>query len=380
MPEKSIKPICFYLPQFHTIPENDEAYGEGFTEWTNVKKAKPLFKNHNQPRVPLNYNYYCLLDYQVMKKQAELAKSYGIYGFCYYHYWFKNGKKLLEKPVEMMLKNKQIDIPYCLCWANENWTRRWDGGDNGIIIEQNYGDFNDLKHHIDYLCEYFSDSRYICIDNKPLFLIYKPELIPGLKKVIKFIRNRVKENGFDGIKIAVQYPKFILDEGKISCFDYLIEFEPQYIHSYFQYEKRNPAQKFIKKTLLNVGFDKCVKHIEKKRILLKTFNNLEKLDYCDYDEYWLKILNHRIQNKKMIAGAFVDWDNTPRNVNGRVFTNVSPEKFEKYLKQYKSKISKEYDSEFLFINAWNEWAEGAYLEPDEKNGYAYLEALKRALN
>ena len=135
------KVIAFYLPQYHTIPENDASYGKGFTEWTNVKKASPLFKNHNQPRVPEKNNYYNLLDTEVMIGQAELAKKYGIYGFCYYHYWFKNGKKLLEKPLEAMLKDKRVDIPFMLCWANENWTRKWDGGNNEIIVEQDYGDY-----------------------------------------------------------------------------------------------------------------------------------------------------------------------------------------------------------------------------------------------
>ena len=379
MLKKTIKPICFYLPQFHTIPENDTAYGYGFTEWTNVKKAKPLFEGHNQPRVPLNNNYYCLLDPQIMKEQAKLAKSYGVYGFCYYHYWFKDGKKLLEKPIEIMLNDSHIDIPFCLCWANENWTKRWDGGDHGVIVEQDYGDFHDLKNHVDYLCEFFADHRYICMNDKPLLLIYKPELIPNLKKVIRYIRKRLKENGFKGINIAVQYPKFILDGGKQSLFDYFIEFEPQFIHSYMQDLNRKHTQKLIKKILLDIGLDKFVKHIEDKHIQQYKIHNTVTLDCCNYDKYWLHILNHKVINKKMIPGAFVDWDNTPRNINGRMFTGVSPVKFENYLRLYKYKIMKEYNSEFLFINAWNEWAEGAYLEPDTKNGYAYLEALQRAI-
>lgn len=379
MENKKIKPICFYLPQYHTIPENDEAYGKGFTEWTNVKKAVPLFDGHNQPRVPLDNNYYCLLDSDVMKNQAKLAKKYGVYGFCYYHYWFKNGKKLLEKPLEIMLNDSSINMPFCLCWANENWTRRWDGGDNGIIVEQDYGDFNDLKNHIDYLCNFFSDERYIYIDEKPVLVLYKPELIPNLKKTISYIRKRVKENGFKGVCIIVQYPKFILDGGNLGLFDYFIEFEPQYIHSFIENEKRGFIQKKVKSIMISMGLNKLVKKIEDKRIKAYNSSHSTKLDKCDYDEYWENIVNHKIQNSKMLAGAFVDWDNTPRNVNGRVFLNANPEKFRKYMKKYAKKINEEYAKEYLFINAWNEWAEGAYLEPDTKNGYGYLEALKDSL-
>ena len=180
----NIKVIAFYLPQFHAIPENDKSYGKGFTEWTNVKKAKPLFADHNQPRVPLNQNYYDLLEQGVMKNQADLAKKYGVYGFCYYHYWFADGKKLLEKPLETMLTDKSVDIPYCICWANENWTRRWDGGNNEVIVEQNYGDRANITRHAQYLTQFFKDERYIKEDGRPLLLIYKPELIIRCRKYI----------------------------------------------------------------------------------------------------------------------------------------------------------------------------------------------------
>ena len=244
------KVIAFYLPQYHTIPENDASYGKGFTEWTNVKKASPLFKNHNQPRVPEKNNYYNLLDTEVMIGQAELAKKYGIYGFCYYHYWFKNGKKLLEKPLEAMLKDKRVDIPFMLCWANENWTRKWDGGNNEIIVEQDYGDYEDLKKHIDYLCDFFRDERYIKIDGKPVFVIYKPEIIPNIKKVIGFIRKRVKENGFSGIVIMSQYPDYFFACKKSDLLDYHIQFEPKFIQDY-EIERMNLKRRKLKHFMLS---------------------------------------------------------------------------------------------------------------------------------
>lgn len=377
--KKKIRPICFYLPQFHTLPENDTAYGKGFTEWSNVKKATPLFNNHNQPRVPLNMDYYCLLDEGVMESQVAMAKAYGIYGFCYYHYWFKNGKKLLEKPLEKMLQNSKIDMPFCLSWANENWTKRWDGGNNEVIVEQDYGDIEDLNHHVDYLCQFFKDNRYIKINGSPILLIYKPELIPHLKKYIFHIRKRAQKNGFSDIKLIVQYPKFILDGGMLHLFDYYVEFEPQFIESYLQDIQRNRIQRKVKKFMIDAGLRLIVNEIEDKRVKSCMKAAEKKLIHRNYDDDWENILSHPVADPKQIAGAFVDWDNTPRNHLGKVYDGVTPEKFRLYMTCLLQKIRKEYTPQLLFINAWNEWAEGTYLEPDQKNGYSYLEGLKYAL-
>lgn len=161
---KGVKLIAFYLPQFHAIPLNDQCWGKGFTEWTNVRKAQALFSGHDQPKIPLDLNYYDLMDDQVKIWQSNLAKKYGIFGFCYYHYWFKHGEKLLEKPAEQMLKNKKIEIPFCFCWANENWSKNWDGGDQEIIMEQDYGGKEEWERHFQYLLNFFQDERYITVD------------------------------------------------------------------------------------------------------------------------------------------------------------------------------------------------------------------------
>lgn len=374
-----IKAIAFYLPQFHTIPENDAAYGAGFTEWTNTKKAKPLFDGHNQPRTPLDEDYYCLLDDGVMERQAALAKQYGVYGFCYYHYWFKNGKKLLEKPLEAMLHNPAVDIPFCLCWANENWSKRWDGGNNEVIVEQDYGDQADLQQHVDYLCEFFRDPRYIKENGAPLLLLYKPELIPNLKTVVRTIRRRAKENGFPDVKLIVQYPKFYFDGAGLGLFDAFIQFEPRFIQDYENDVNRSAMKKRIKTALLKLGLTGLVGRVEKKLGAKAVGTATAQLTIREYDRDWDAILRYPVTDKRMIAGAFVDWDNTPRNKNGLCYTGASPAKFERYMTQLADKIHREYAYPYVFVNAWNEWAEGAYLEPDQKNGYGYLEALARAL-
>lgn len=373
-----MKAIAFYLPQFHAIPENDNAYGKGFTEWTNTKKAKPLFDGHYQPRTPLGQNYYCLLDDGVMEKQASMAQEYGIYGFCYYHYWFKNGKKLLEKPLELMLHNPKIDIPFCLCWANENWSKRWDGGNNEVIVEQDYGDLDDLNNHVDYLCEFFKDPRYIRENDTPILLIYKPEIIPNLKAVVSSIRKRVRYNGFRNVKLIVQYPKFYFDGANMNLFDAYVQFEPRFIQDYESNLQRSAIKKKLKSAMLNAGFSNFVDTIERKLGERAVANGKTGLTIRDYDKDWQMILDYPVTDKRMIAGAFVDWDNTPRNRNGLCYIGATPEKFGNYMTQLVEKVNKEYESKYIFINAWNEWAEGAYLEPDEKNGYGYLEALQRA--
>ena len=368
------KVIAFYLPQYHVIPENDKAYGVGFTEWTNVRKARPLYEGHNQPRIPEDGNYYSLLSKEVMIEQASLAKQYGVYGFCYYHYWFKNGKKLLEKPIEMMLKTPEIDIPFCLCWANENWTKRWDGGNNEVIVEQDYGDISDLNNHIDYLCEFFKDERYIRIDGKPLLLIYRPELIPNLSRMVKIIRERVKKNGFSGIVLATQHPDYYFAFKNKDFFDYYVQFEPLFIQSY-EIEKKGLLKSKIKHFLLSHNMRTVFISLQREYQKRKK----RELVHRDYDKDWQSIIDYPVDDKKLIAGAFVDWDNTPRNQKGIVYDGTSVEKFRTYFKKLVVKVQEEYSTDYIFINAWNEWAEGAYLEADEKNGLGFLNAIKDSL-
>ncbi len=384
------KVIAAYLPQFHTIPENDQWWGKGFTEWTNTKKAKPLFDGHYQPRTPLNENYYCLEDVTVMEKQAELAKKYGIFGFCYYHYWFKNGKKLLEMPVENMLKDKKVDIPFCLCWANEHWTRNWDGGNKEIIAEQDYGTKNDWEQHFQYFLEFFKDERYITYDGKPLLILYKPEIIPALNYMIQYWKKRMKQEGFPGLivirQLPVTYYRNLYDDSNI---DYTIKFEPiaawtfDGIANGLNPVEKNRAKIVLQRKLKGLLYAKAnglfnlyhTSRVNKQNTDIDS-NRGQELEIMDFDEKWDTILNKEPYNDTLINGAFTSWDNTARNLNGKVVHGSTPQKFEKYMTELLKKPS---PMDMIFMNAWNEWAEGAYLEPDEKYGYAYLEALNHAL-
>lgn len=377
-----MKIIAFYLPQFHEIPENDEWWGKGFTEWVNVKKAKPLFEGHEQPRVPYNSNYYNLLDDEVKIWQAETAKKYGIYGFCYYHYWF-NGRMVLEKPMEQMLANKKIDIPFCICWANEPWTKAWVGR-NEVILPQFYGGKKEWEEHFDYLYPFFSDDRYIKIDGKPLMVIYRAEVITNLNDMLDFWNELAKEKGLPGVTYAYQDITFDLMNGKDdSRFDYNIEFQPSY--SWNDMNSQSSLKSSRLWAFLRSVKRKAYTFFEKKKgfDLERYFGNAKKngtLTKVDYDEAWKAILTHIPDSEKNIPGAFVGWDNTPRKQeNGRVYVGDTPEKFQKYMVQQIQRAKNVYHKDIIFMYAWNEWAEGGYLEPDERTGYKNLEAIRNAL-
>lgn len=343
------KIITFYLPQYHSIPENDKWWGKGFTEWTNTKKAKPLFKGHSQPKTPLNDKYYNLLDVKDQEWQAQLAKSYDIYGFCYYHYWF-NGQLLLEKPMENMLKNKNIDLPFCISWANEPWSRAWDGKDKEVLMPQNYGDKDDWENHFNYLLNFFIDERYIKINNKPLMLIYRTDNIDNCDQMIENWNELAKNNGFEGIYIVETLNSF-QNKPSTEHSQAVVEFEPMLTMRHYL-------------PIIKQG----------KRFLYKKMKNL---DLIDYDYVWKRIINKETSyEKNKFFGAFVSWDNTARKgKKGLIINNSTPEKFGYYLKKQIIKAENE-NSEFVFVNAWNEWAEGTYLEPDDNHKYEYLEKIK----
>ncbi len=376
-----MKLIAFYLPQFHRFPENDVWWGEGFTEWTNVKKAERLFPWHNQPRIPYKNNYYNLDKNfrETMMWQINIAKKYGLYGFCFYHYWFKNGKKLMEKPIEKFLEDKSLDIPFCLSWANEPWTRAWDGSTKEIIMPQEYGNEIEWKQHFEYLMAFFKDKRYIKVNNKPMILIYRLELIPRLDEMLSLWIRLATEAGFPGLYIVSQGSVYGITQNKSLYIDDYILYEPGYTHVEFSRKGRNLKKQILTSPCiwLTVSIQTVKRYISTKlKIKSVTMNTT----ILNYDIFWKHILNRKYNNH-MIPGAFVDWDNSPRRgKNGaRIFKGATPKKFEKYMRKLIKKTKKETDKDMIFIDAWNEWAEGTYLEPDIKNGYGYLKALKAAL-
>lgn len=354
--DNKVKIVAFHLPQFHTFPENDEWWGKGFTEWVNVKRAKPLFENHNQPRIPLENNYYDLSEDKVLLEQMKLAKKYGIDAFCFYHYWF-DGKLLLEKPIEKLLRLED-SIDYFFCWANEPWTRSWDGKSKDIIMPQKYGGKEDWEKHFKYMLPFFKQDEYVKKDGCPILVIYRTNNIENCNEMVSYWDKRCKEEGFEGICLFEEYNSF----QKSSYCKYtkaMIEFEPMNSLS----NNTTILQKFLN----------YLRKIVRRKI--KKSN----LEIFDYDDIWKKILKqkHKSHIKETNLGAFVDWDNTPRKGNrGLVIQNACPEKFEKYLK-LQIERAKKLNSEYIFINAWNEWGEGTYLEPDSKNKFEYLKAIQR---
>lgn len=364
-----MKLIAFYLPQFHEIPENNQWWGEGFTEWKTVSLAKPVFRGHEQPKVPKNQNYYHLLEKKVMKKQSQQAMEAGIDAFCMYHYWF-NGRKILEKPAENYLKWKDIKTEFCFSWANESWTRTWTTPDGNnwyaenfgeqiknekdrYLIKQEYGTEENWKEHFMYLLPFFKDSRYLKKENKPVFLIYKPDSIPCLLPMMKFFQKLARENGFQGIHFVLTNPT--KEYGRHA--DAYVMYEPSFT-------LRKDLPQFYRWRDSLIDQDK-IKHRGIKKYSFSIF--------------WLKNLMRKTSSEKTVySGAFCGYDDTPRRSDrGMVYQKSSPFKFFLFLTALLLK-KKKTTEDMIFITAWNEWSEGAYLEPDQNYGYGFLKAVKKA--
>ncbi|HEY6332826.1 MAG TPA: glycoside hydrolase family 99-like domain-containing protein [Blastocatellia bacterium] len=347
-PEEDVKLFAFYLPQFHPIPENDRWWGKGFTEWTRVSRARPQFNSHYQPHLPERLGFYDLRLPEVRERQAALAREYGVHGFCYYYYWFGT-KTLLERPLLEMLESGVPDFPFCLCWANENWTRRWDGGERDLLIEQHYGPELDAAL-IDDVTPFFRDPRYLRIGGLPVMLVYRPDAIPEPLATTARWRRAAIRNGLPGLHL-VGAQTFGLSDPRPMGFDAAVEFPPH---------NMTMAGKLA--TMEGVDPD---------------FRG----DIVDFTAIARERLSSPAPAYRVYRTAMAGWDNTARR--GRqatIFHNASPEAYEKWLRELVAMARLGHpDHRLVFINAWNEWAEGAHLEPDTRFGTGYLEATRRAL-
>ncbi|MER9001596.1 glycoside hydrolase family 99-like domain-containing protein [Mesorhizobium australicum] len=348
--QKPVRVIAFYLPQFHPIPENDEWWGQGFTEWTNVRPAQPQFVGHHQPRVPEGLGYYDLRDTAVQHQQVELAKLYGVEGFCFYFYWF-GGKRLLETPLENWLEDKSLDMPFCLCWANENWSRRWDGMDQEILVAQDHSPEDDLAF-IAEVAPYLRDSRYIRIDGKPVLLVYRPSLLPAAAETARRWRTWCRQNGIGEIFLAYTQSFESVSPDRYG-FDGAAEFPPN-----------NSAPPNVTHTVTPLRGDFAT-------------------TVYDWSVFPQRSENYPARKYKLFRSVCPGWDNTARRKRGgTVFVNNTPALYRKWLDNaIEDTLAqvKEPSERLVFVNAWNEWAEGAHLEPDSANGYAYLQATRDAL-
>lgn len=377
-----IRVIALYLPQFHPIPENDEWWGKGFTEWTNVAKAKPLFKGHYQPRIPADLGFYDLRLPEVREQQAQLAREAGIEGFCYYHYWFGNGKQLLERPFNEVLSSGKPDFPFCLCWANHDWTNKtWIKGNSlkrdSTIIKMHYSK-EDHVAHFKALLPAFRDKRYIKVDGKPIFAIWAPRDIPEVEDFIALWQNLAHENGLNGIHF-IGYT--VNASGKSIASNKPTLWDTEYAADYYN-------------DILNRGFDavmssglgraKSLCHGKLKMLsyylVNKTFlSGTMRTDYADAMRHYY-VAEDSWEN--VYPTLLPQWDRTPRaGIKTDPLINSTPDKFQKTIEEAIKLIKgKQPEHQILFLKAWNEWGEGNYVEPDLKFGHGWLDAISNAIN
>ncbi|MCE9909963.1 glycoside hydrolase family 99-like domain-containing protein [Hafnia paralvei] len=370
MIDTQFKIFPFYFPQFYPTSENNEWWGDGFTDWDLVKSAKSVHHEQTQPRIPLN-GYYDQSNPETIKVQAKLAKKYGVSGFNFYHYWF-DGEVLLDKPIQNLLDNKSIDIEFFVTWANETWTRQWVGKPNDILIKQEHRPKEEIwEAHYEYLKKFFTDDRYYKINNSPVFCIYRAELIKELSKWVDFMNFKARKDGFNGLHLIALRAYEIADAASIyEHFDKIVNFQPRYsINTYLRKKSnlRSLAEKFLRSS---------PEWIQLKISSFIGSDKYNKFNYCDYISTIKNDATHW-NNKPVYQVVFPDWDNAPRyKTRATFFTGTSPESFEMALDVVKEK-TRLHSDKIIFVNAWNEWSEGAYLEPDTEHGCEYLKLLNK---
>jgi len=358
--------IAFYLPQYHPIPENDKWWGKGFTEWTNVAKAKPLFRGHYQPHIPADLGYYDLRVPETRYAQAEMAKASGIEGFCYWHYWFA-GKRLLDRPFREVLESGKPDFPFCLAWANESWSGVWHGNPDRILMEQTYPGEEDYSAHFAELLCAFSDSRYITVYGKPLLVVYKPDQIPDSRRFMDYWRELAAKSGLKGLyivgcaketwdPISHGFDAVCLDTYSIG----LIKLKHFQRHWFLKMTER-----IIRKDL--------------NRIYRRAISRPAVYRYSDFTKQALPDMRHDCEQ---FPTAIANWDNTPRSgLDGIILRGSTPELFRRHLRDAIEKVRQRTpEKRIIFLKSWNEWAEGNYLEPDERFGHQYMDIIREEMD
>ena len=348
--------IAFYLPQYHPIPENDAWWGKGFTEWTNVGKAKPLYRGHYQPRVPADLGYYDLRVPETRQAQADMARSYGVEGFMYWHYWFGGGKRLLERPFNEVLASGEPDFPFALAWANETWKGFAHGLTNrNTLIEQRYLGEQDYIDHFHAVLPAFRDRRYITVDGKPLFMVYKPLQHPDMQAFVELWQRLARENGLPGIYFVGQAD--VGQEQKILR----LGMDAACIFRMMECVNRRP---FFKKAV--------------QRIKINLFKHPRVFRYAEAARWFVGPEDAR---DDIIPTIYSGWDHTPRSgCEGTVFSHYTPDVFERHVKQVLRAVeNKPASLKIVFVKSWNEWGEGNYMEPDRRYGLQFLERLKKCV-
>ena len=372
--------IGLYLPQYHPIPENDEWWGKGFTEWTNVAKAKPLFRGHYQPRIPADLGFYDLRLPEVREQQAELAREAGLEGFCYYHYWFGNGRQLLERPFNEVLASGKPDFPFCLCWANHDWTNKtWQKGNNfrrdSMIMKMEYSK-EDYVRHFNYVLPAFRDPRYITVDGKPLFAVWAPHHIPDAREFIDLWQQLARENGLPGIHF-------------VGHTDNAGKGLPGQAADYYSADK---AKEYYQ-AVLDLGFDAVMSSGYRRAVALlqgktrmmwrmlsgKTF--APTYSKMDYSRLMANYYVPEDAGENIYPTLLPQWDRTPRaGKNSEIVVDSTPDRFQETVETAIELIrQKEPEHQLLFLKAWNEWGEGDYVEPDLKFGHGYIQAIRQAI-
>ena len=347
------KVIAFHLPQYHTVAENDRWWGEGFTEWRHLERWSPVFEGHRVRRPHESLGTYDLSTRQARAAQADLAKRHGVYGFCYYHYWF-GGKLLLEKPLERMLQDGEPDLPFCMSWANEPWTRRWDGHEREVLQAQTYGGPDEWDAHLDYLLPFFRHPNYIRVDGKPMFVVYRLGQVDRHPERFARWTERLRKEGFEGLHLVMMLGNFSDNIRPIEGVDAVVEFVPNYLAS------ASVVQRFFAKPGLEDLANAAYQATGATTVVdaRKAFEKLVKLPKVHPTQY---------------RGMFSGWDNSPRiGKRATIYRGFTPALFEEYLR-----LQRRRTEGYLFVNAWNEWGEGAVLEPDDQFGHALLEAIAR---